>query len=803
MASRLTMLCSGQEKEAVSKFFALKTKIALINKDIWFNHQCLNNQVIPNYVGIKAQNSSRAAKKATEIARVTWVKTEIRSLHAKKQVLYEQVDRIQQLIINNQYDIKPAYNDSKDKFLNNLKYVMHRKQIILDYKLERLINIKYREFNRDSRHQFYKKVENLTDVQISSNENRLLEKGLKYNLEGSYRNKNCLKQTVVECERALGLVDPRERNHARHLMLEKLNKVKKLPEKIDNSDRKTLKTLKDKLRDNKILVLKADKGNTTVLVKQDDYVKKTEEFINDNGIVEIKKDPTVNFQNNIKTAIRSTNLILTKEEKGKLVDMNPQAPTLRALPKIHKDNIPIRPIINFRQAPSYKLSSFLHKYIRDNVKLENNRSVINSADLVNQLKSININSSNRMASLDVKSMYTKIPVKEAIGLVKENLLKNNVSLNETEEVTKLLTVTLGQNYFKFNNKIYLQKEGLAMGSPLSGIMADIYMNYIENKIYNTILNFDGSIKWYRFVDDVLIIYNHNNITIDQILNISNNINANIVFTKEIETDNLLNYLDIAITRTSSKLETAVFRKGTTTSHVIHHDSCHPAEHKQAAFRCYINRAETIPSNLASKKREYEVIYQIASDNGYDVNFVNEIKKKILNKRKNPIVKDDKKFACFTYVNAHTNVVTQVLRNKYNINIAYRTNNNIRNIIGKHNLNTVNVYEKSGVYKLNCQHPNCGHFYYGQTGRTFNCRHKEHKSSVKHGRATAFGSHMFDSDHQFSTIDKDMEIIKLENKGPALNTREALEIFLAKNNILCLNEQSPYDNVMFNCLLDDA
>lgn len=78
--------------------------------------------------------------------------------------------------------------------------------------------------------------------------------------------------------------------------------------------------------------------------------------------------------------------------------------------------------------------------------------------------------------------------------------------------------------------------------------------------------------------------------------------------------------------------------------------------------------------------------------------------------------------------------------------------------------------------------------------------KEHINSVKYNRSTAFGQHMFDENHKFTNLNNDMTIVKTLKKGVELNTREAAEIYLSKNDDKNLNEQNPYgDNVLFSCL----
>lgn len=804
MALVYNLFEAGRAKEAVSKFYANKIKIALVNKDIWYNHQCLKNEVIPNYVGIKIATHSKAARIASELGRIKWVKTEINDLHARKQRLYEEVYKLHLEIQNNQYEDKHEHN--KEKFMHSLNFKLQRKQTILDKKLEHLISVKNKSFNstgdgQEGKHVFYERTKNLTNVQLNSNEKRILDKGLKYNLADTYKHKDCLKQTIVDCERALLQVDYKERNHARHLLLEKLQKVKQQPIKYDRNELITTNNLKKKLKEHNVLILKADKGNTTVLMNKQEYIDKTEQFISANDILEIKKDPTIKFQNNIKNCVNRTNLIMDKNDRLKAINPNPKIPNLRAAPKIHKENTPIRPIINFRNAPSYKASVFMHKYLKNNLPINNNRSIKNSADLINKLKEINYDNDTKFASLDISSMYTCVPVKETIDIIKDGLLRNNISVDETEEVACLLQTILHQNYFSFNNKMYKQQEGLAMGSPLSGILADIFLNHIEQQIIQQLRAIDDTIKWYRYVDDVILIYNSTKFNTQEILDIANRTHNKINFTKEDEIDNKINYLDITIHRMTTQVNISVYRKKTTTSHVIHFSSCHPNEHKQAAFRYYLNRAHNIPNSEANRKNEFNTIEQIAVANGYNKSWLNNLETKISKKKQIKADENkDKKYASFTYINAQTNKVTQVLRNKYKINIAYKTKNNLSNIIGKHNLSEQNSYNNSGVYMLTCQHAECGCNYVGLTSRSFKCRYKEHKNSVRYNRGTAFGNHVFDENHAFTNIDTDMKIIKLENKGIDLFTREAIEIYLKKHDDNNLNEQNPYgDNILFQVL----
>jgi hypothetical protein len=126
-----------------------------------------------------------------------------------------------------------------------------------------------------------------------------------------------------------------------------------------------------------------------------------------------------------------------------------------------------------------------------------------------------------------------------------------------------------------------------MGAPTSALSAEIFLQYIEHKRIYTILHTKHIIGYYRYVDDILIIYHMNNTDVDITLTDFSNIHPKLQFTLEKEHSSCINFLDITIHRTDSAFEYNIFRKPTATSHIIHNSSCHPPEHKSMAIRYLI------------------------------------------------------------------------------------------------------------------------------------------------------------------------------------------------------------------------
>jgi hypothetical protein len=69
-------------------------------------------------------------------------------------------------------------------------------------------------------------------------------------------------------------------------------------------------------------------------------------FINDNNF-EKNRHPTAVFQKQANQAIQSS-IAIRNAQKWKLKSMNPTPPVINGLIKLHKEKIPIRPVINMR-----------------------------------------------------------------------------------------------------------------------------------------------------------------------------------------------------------------------------------------------------------------------------------------------------------------------------------------------------------------------------------------------------------------------------------------------------------------------
>jgi hypothetical protein len=168
--------------------------------------------------------------------------------------------------------------------------------------------------------------------------------------------------------------------------------------------------------------------------------------------------------------------------------MNPKSPNIRGLIKFHKQNAPIRPIINWQQAPAYKIAKLLSDRLKHELKLPFTFNVINSPHIMTEIQNIEpYNQNLRLASFDITNMYTNIPTSQLPSIINNICKFQNTPQETRRELIKITNTIIKQNYFSFLNNTYRQTDGLAMGAPTSALLSEIYLQYIEHTLIANIL----------------------------------------------------------------------------------------------------------------------------------------------------------------------------------------------------------------------------------------------------------------------------------------------------------------------------
>ena len=290
------------------------------------------------------------------------------------------------------------------------------------------------------------------------------------------------------------------------------------------------------------------------------------------------------------------------------------------LPKVHKENIPLCPIVSNTGHGLYNIAKYLAHLLSPFSKIMPSH-VENSSHLAEILRKTTIGEDEVLVSFDVKSLFTSVPVQPAINCVRKILLADpSWALQSSMSVSviiELLTICLEDTSFKFRGKFYRMTDGLAMGSPVSPIVANIFMENLER---NAILTMkDRPRLWLRFVDDVLAIVKRT--SLPSMLEHLNKQNAAITFTMEVEKDGKLPFLDGEIERENTRLNLSVYRKPTHSGRYLNFNSHHPISAKCSTADALFNRAELITTDATRKDEEFRKVTQELLANDYPSRFV--------------------------------------------------------------------------------------------------------------------------------------------------------------------------------------
>ena len=390
---------------------------------------------------------------------------------------------------------------------------------------------------------------------------------------------------------------------------------------FNDTDINILKNLK---QNKDLIICKPDKGRGIVVLDKSNYVEKMNLILND--FKSFEKQPflqvpkhTLNLEDKANRLIRKLkeNHSISESEYKSLYVVGSRPGVMYGLPKIHKQNIPMRPVVSSISTPFYKLAKFLIPAIEGFAK--NEFTLNNSFEFFDEIRSMDLKD-KFIVSMDIESLYTNIPVKETINIITDLLYENDNSFRNMgkNDFKKILESVTSNTYFIFNSIYYKQLDGLAMGSPLSATLANVFLCYHERRwIDNCPVNFKPQF-YRRYMDDTFIVFDNCD-QANNFLTYMNSRHPNIRFTIEIEKENKLPFLDLLVNKSATELDISIYRKPTYTNLGVNFLSACYMKYKMNTFNTFFYRAFKLTSNYANFHKEITFLEGFFKTNGFHPN----------------------------------------------------------------------------------------------------------------------------------------------------------------------------------------
>ncbi|BHF73823.1 hypothetical protein SprV_0401690700 [Sparganum proliferum] len=322
------------------------------------------------------------------------------------------------------------------------------------------------------------------------------------------------------------------------------------------------------------------------------------------------------------------------------------------LPKVHKDGVPLRPIVSLKGTPTYGLAKWLFRRLKF-LTAESDTTVSSSAQFLEKLEGLSLNP-NEFMDLAI----------ETIELILQSKYDETENRLGRAQVLQLLKFCLRTN-FTFDGTIYEQLKGTPMGSPISGFIAEAVLQR------------------------------------DQVLTFQEHLNAvfpDIQFTMEEEENKQLASQHVLVCREAcGGLKTKLFRKTTNTLQVLNFNSNHPISHKRSCVRTLYRRVETHCSEPEDKIAELQHLRRVFKANGYPRNLVNRCIRK---RDERPNRTDTKSWRALPYVKNVSEAVGRLLA-PLGVGVAHRPEATIRRLVMKPKDPLPRLETSGVVYRIWC------------------------------------------------------------------------------------------------------
>ena len=531
------------------------------------------------------------------------------------------------------------------------------------------------------------------------------------------------------------------------------------------------------LNQNDLLLVPVDKSKNLCLMTKQNYEEKIKNVFSDTNKFRptdhesISKHPI-----NIRALIKKLEPYVSKNDYYKMLPLEAPKQSYGTV-KCHKPNLPLRPIVSTVDSACNGAEKYIQRIIKP---LENlcTFSINSTKQFKNHFLETRDSfdtSVHEIVSIDAQKLYTSVNIELVIDEMIKEIYKSpteffkidpnektNLGLSTKIPLKEIFRTFLYQILIKFNcfstvAGCYQQIDGLSMGSKISPLIANFYLNIMEQKIIKTEIE-KGNISAYcRFVDDVYCIIRKDQK--NRILHSINNFDPKFIkFTNEVMENNSLPFLDTEIYLDEQNVpQIKKFRKNTASDVIMNFKSVCPKKYKIATLKGDVFRCHYTCSTEENLNNALNDLAEIYAKNEYPKrlvdNTIREIRNKNFENNGNKTNYQELKAnapnqfytLCIPFTATRCEKVASKLIRllkintpNYHINIAWKLQK-IRKVFSHRLKMPVPDLEKIGVtYKFDCL---CQESYIGESKRQLQNRIKEHNQKSKQ---TAISNHIYGS-----------------------------------------------------------
>lgn len=471
----------------------------------------------------------------------------------------------------------------------------------------------------------------------------------------------------------------------------------------DNLNPELRSSLHNLKNDRDIIIKPADKGGKVCIINRSDYIKEAERQLYNPKYyrpIESKlKNETIPKINASLTDLNNMSFLSNKQTGYLWAHPEDKDRYFYLLPKIHKplekwpsSRMPEgRPIVGDCATENRRVCDYIDSFLKP-LATQHDSYLKDTYHFIDKIRNAKINPGWTLVTGDITALYTNMCIERIIQSVQREMNKHPDPKRPDEEILKLLKLTLENNDFEFNKKLFLQIHGTAMGYPYAPNLANIFL-----------LDFDRALQegfkvkplfYFRFLDDIFFIWPG---TIAELNEFGNYINGLIPDIKVTLThhQNEIAFLDTTVfkhhTDTDTTLQTRVYFKQTDSHQLLHCTSFHPQHTQKGILKSQFIRFKRLSSFKEDYDKTCKILFNAIRHRGYSTRLFRQYKNDIwhnrlqANKPKSqgpnlPIIIKYSPLSCKMSKLWRNIIIRDPLFQQHNIITAYERNRNLGEIL---------------------------------------------------------------------------------------------------------------------------